>query len=369
VRELVLVGGGHSHVEVLRRFALDPLRDTRVTLVSPTRYTPYSGMLPGLVAGHYGYRDAHIDLEALARFAKAAFVVDSVVALDASAKMLRLETGREIGYDVASIDIGSTPVSAGIAGAEHAIPVKPVEDFLARLDRLEALALERRFVSVAVVGGGAAGVEVLLALQYRLAGRGRNVAFSVVADTPTILPGHRPGVRRIFERVLSERGVVVHTGSGAKRIDRSGIETADGTRIAADAVVLATGAAPAAWPRDAGLHVDGRGFVRVGETLQTVPHGDIFAAGDVASMDGHPRPKSGVYAVRQGPPLAANLRAAIDGRPLARFVPQKEALALISTGNRYAVASRGWLVLEGAWVWKWKDRIDRGFMARYRPKD
>jgi selenide, water dikinase len=369
VRELVLVGGGHSHVEVLRRFARDPLRDARVTLVSPTRYTPYSGMLPGLVAGHYRYRDAHIDLEALARFAKAAFVVDSVVALDASAKTLRLESGREIGYDVASIDVGSTPVCAGIAGAEHAIPVKPVEDFLARLDRLEALAVERRLVSVAVVGGGAAGVEVLLALQYRLAGRGRNAAFSVVADTPTILPGHRPRVRRIFERVLSERGVVVHTGSGAKRIDRSGIETADGTRIAADAVVLATGAAPAVWPRDAGLAVDGRGFIRVGETLQTVPHDDIFAAGDIASMDGHPRPKSGVYAVRQGPPLAANLRAAIDGRPLARFVPQKEALALISTGDRYAVASRGWLVLEGAWVWKWKDRIDRGFMARYRLKD
>jgi selenide,water dikinase len=365
VTELVLVGGGHSHVEVLRRFALDPLRDARVVLVSPARYTPYSGMLPGLVAGHYTFREAHIDLESLARFAKAAFLCDAVVALDPSRRRLQLASGREIAYDLASVDIGSTPARAGVAGAEHAIAVKPVEDFLARVDRLEALALEKRLASVAVIGGGAAGVEILLALQYRLSARGHRIEFSIVTDTPTILPGHRLRVRRIFERVLTERGVAVHAGTGARRIDRSGVETADGTHIAADATVLATSAAPATWPRDAGLAVDGRAFIRVGETLQSVSHSDVFAAGDIATIENHPRPKSGVYAVRQGPPLAENLLAAIEGRPLSRFVPQKEALALISTGDKYAVASRGPLVLEGAWIWKWKDRIDRGFMARY----
>jgi selenide,water dikinase len=365
MKELVLVGGGHSHVEVLRRFALDPVRGARVTLVSPTRYTPYSGMLPGLVAGHYAFGDAHIDLESLARFAKAAFVCDAVVALDPGSKRLRLQSGREVAYDLASIDIGSTPLRAGITGSEHAIAVKPVEDFLARLDRLEARAREERLAGVAVIGGGAAGIEILLALQHRLARNARPVAFSVVADTPTVLPGHRPRVRRIFARVLAERGVTVYAGAGARRIDRSGVETADGTRIAADAVVLATGAAPAAWPREAGLAVDARGFIRVGETLETLSHAGVFAAGDVASMENHPRPKSGVYAVRQGPPLAANLRAAAEGRPLSRFVPQREALALISTGDTYAVATRGPLVLEGAWVWRWKDHIDRKFMARY----
>ena len=365
VRELVLVGGGHSHVEVLRRFALDPPAGVRVVLVSPARYTPYSGMLPGLVAGHYAFRDAHIDLESLARFAKAAFLCDAAAALDPTAKTLRLASGRETAYDVASIDIGSTPVRAGIAGAKHAIAVKPVDAFLAHLDRLEALALEKRLGSIAVIGAGAAGVEILLALQYRLSRTGHRTAFSVVADTPAILPGHRPKVRRIFERVLAERGVTVYAGAGARRIDRDGVETADGTRIASDAVVLATGASPASWPRDAGLAVDAHGFIRVGGTLQTFSHPDVFAAGDIASMDDHPRPKSGVYAVRQGPPLAENLRAALAGRPLSRFVPQKDALALISTGDRYAIASRGPFVLEGAWVWKWKDRIDRGFMARY----
>lgn len=365
VKALALVGGGHSHVEVLRRFALDPPAAVRVVLVSPARYTPYSGMLPGLVAGHYAFRDSHIDLESLARFAKAAFLCDAVVALDPAQRRLRLASGREIGYDVASIDIGSTSVRAGIAGVERAISVKPVDAFLARLDRLEALALEKRLGSIAVIGAGAAGIEILLAMQHRFSRNGHRIAFGVVADTATILPGHRPRVRRIFERLLAERGVTVFAGAPATRIDAAGVETSDGTRVAGDAVVLATGAAPASWPRESGLAVDARGFIRVDESLQSVSHAGVFAAGDIASMDGHPRPKSGVYAVRQGPSLAANLRAVLAGRPLSRFVPQKEALALISTGDRYAVASRGPLVLEGAWVWKWKDRVDRGFMARY----
>ena len=366
MKELVLAGGGHSHVEVLRRFALDPPAGVRVVLVSPARYTPYSGMLPGLVAGHYAFRDAHIDLESLARSAKAAFLRDAVVALDPDAKTLRLESGREIGYDVASIDIGSTSARAGITGVERAIPVKPVDAFLAHLDRLEALALAKRLGSIAVIGAGAAGIEILLAMQYRLSRNGHRIAFGVVADTPTILPGHRPRVRRIFERLLAERGVTVFAGAPATRIDAAGVEIGDGTRVAADAVVLATGAAPARWPRESGLAVDARGFIRVDQSLQSVSHAGVFAAGDIASIDDHPRPKSGVYAVRQGPPLAENLRAALAGRPLSRIVPQKEALALISAGDRYAVASRGLLVLEGAWVWKWKDRVDRGFMARYR---
>jgi selenide,water dikinase len=366
MKQLLLVGGGHSHVEVLRRFAHAPLSDVRMTLVSPARYTPYSGMLPGLLAGHYGFRDAHIDLESIARFATAAFLVDRVVAMDASARKARLESGRELAYDVASIDIGSTPLRAGIAGAEHAIAVKPVEALLARLDRIEAAALETRLGGVAVVGAGAAGIEILLALQYRLSRQGRSVAFAAVADTPTILPDHAPRVRRIFERVLAERGVTVYTGAAATRIDRAGIETAGGRRIAADAVVLATGPGAAAWPRESGIAVDERGFIRVGETLQTIVHPEVFAAGDIASMDGHPRRKSGVYAVRHGPPLAANLRALLQGRSLTRFFPQTDALAIISTGDKYAVASRGPLALEGAWVWRWKDRIDRRFMARYR---
>jgi selenide,water dikinase len=133
-----------------------------------------------------------------------------------------------------------------------------------------------------------------------------------------------------------------------------------------DAALWATGAAPAAFLRETGLALDAGGFVEIDATLRSTSHPEVFAAGDVASMRGTPRPKSGVYAVRQGPPLARNLAAALAGGALAAYRPQREALALITTGERYAVATRGGLTLQGAWVWRWKDWIDRRFMARYR---
>lgn len=370
MKDLLLIGGGHSHVEVIRRFALQPANDVRITVVNPTTDTPYSGMLPGLIAGHYTFRQCHIDLPELAGSAGCRFVAAAINGLHADAKLAFCDTGEMLRYDVVSIDIGSIPATLGVAGAaRHGLKVKPTDRFLMEWDALLERARHNTLPSgfrILMAGGGAAGIEVLLAIRHRLTGAGfTSGCYSAVTDGDDVLTGHAERTRRFFRHVLRQRGIEVHLGQRIVEINRNGIGTSSGQRFAADLVIWATGAAPAGWPKACGLAVDRRGFIRVADTLQAIGRPEIFASGDVASMDGFVRPRSGVYAVRQGPPLAENLRRFVSGKSLLSYHPQRRALALISTGDRYAVASRGRWFARGAWVWRWKDWIDRRFMKRY----
>jgi selenide,water dikinase len=247
--------------------------------------------------------------------------------------------------------------------------VKPVEQFIPRWEDICARAVRGQAPRrIAMVGGGAAGVEVLLSMQYRLCRLAptSGTRFDLISDAESILPGHNRRVRRAFMRVLQRRAVTLHLGRAVRQVEEGILRLQGGEFIEADTIVWATGASAPAWPKAAGLAVDDRGFVRVNGRLQSVSHPQVFAAGDIASVEDHPRPKSGVYAVRAGPPLAQNLRRMLRGEPLVDWRPQPNALALISTGDRYAVASRGGLALEGKWAWHWKNGIDRRFMRRYR---
>lgn len=368
IKQLLLLGGGHTHLEVVRRFAAAPPDDTRVVLVSPERYTPYSGMLPGLVAGHYGFHDCHIDLERLCACARVHFIRSSVIAFDARRRRVGFADGTDADFDVVSFDIGSTPNVKTTPGAiEHAAPVKPVSAFLANWERFLATGpADFRAPVLAVVGAGAGGVELALAMEYRFRATGPGAAHvHLFTDTAHMLPAHQFGVRWRVERILQERKVHVHVLSRIVRVERGVLHRETGTAFASDFIVWATGASAPEWVGRSALMTDEHGFITVESSLRSVSHPCVFAAGDVASMIDHPRPKAGVYAVRQGPILAENLRRALANRPLAVYKPQKAALALISAGDRYAVASWNRIALEGAWVWRWKDRIDRRFTARY----
>ena len=366
-QRVLLVGGGHSHVEVLRRFALAPDARVVLTLVSPEPSMCYSGMLPGLVAGHYSSREAHIELPPLAMWAGARYVADRVIGLDLYTKMARLGSGEQEPFDIVSLDVGSTPDMRVPGAAQLALPVKPVAAFLPAWSQMQTEALSGGVRAIAVVGGGAGGVELLLAMHHRLSTvlRADAPRFALITDQPTLLPTHTPVVRARFGRILVERGAVLHLSSGATAVEPGTIVVTHGRRIAVDRIVWATAAAAAPWLAESGLACDDNGFVRIDDHLRSTSHPFVFAAGDCAAQLGHPRPKSGVFAVRQGPPLAANLRRAANELPLQKYVPQRHALALISTGDRHAIASRGPFVVEGDWVWRWKDRIDRAFMAKY----
>jgi selenide, water dikinase len=375
LRDIVLVGGGHSHVGVLKSFGMKPIPGVRLTLICTDMHTPYSGMLPGYVAGHYDYDAVHIDLSRLCVFAGARLFKDEVIGLDHANHKVLCRNRPPVPYDQLSINIGSTPQLSSVPGAaDHAVAVKPIQRFNDRwLTLLERVKSHAGKTTIAVVGAGAGGVELTLAMQYRLrnelVGLGRNpddLAFHLFTNIATILPTHNAGVRKRFETVLAQRGVVVHTNAAVNQVRAGSLQTAAGETLDADEIIWVTRAGGAAWLQQTGLALDSEGFIQVNDYLQTLTDPNIFAAGDIAHMVNYQLEKAGVFAVRQGPPLTENLRRSVEGTALQAYRPQTTWLALISTGDKYAVASRGWLGFAGAKVWQWKDWIDRRFMAKFQ---
>lgn len=361
MKELLLVGGGHSHLAVLKSFGDAPVPGASLALLSPHRHALYSGMVPGLIAGHYGLDDCRIDLAPLAGRAGARFLQDSAIGVDPVRREVVTAKGERLHYDILSLDVGSSVATPGRV-SKQALAVRPIESFLAAWERLRERASRNEIRRVAVVGGGAAGVEVLLAMRHRL---GTAADFALFSDSP-ILPGHDEDVRRRVARVLEARNVAIRVGQKVIAVRENELELEGGERIEAQASVWATGARAPSWISQSGLANAGAGFVAVSGTLQSTSHPDVFAAGDIASAGGAPLPKSGVFAVRQGPVLARNLRRALAGETLGAFKSPERSLALLSCGSRYAVASWGRLAFEGTWVWWWKDWIDRRFVGQYR---
>jgi len=364
---LVLVGGGHAHVHVLAALATRPFADTQVTLISPYSRQIYSGMLPGWIAGYYAIEDCALSLDALARRAGIRFVQTSCTALDLEARQLGCANGETIPFDYASIDTGPIANPGEPAGAaEHALAIRPIEGFVAAwpglLDRTRQTSHEFKLV---IVGDGAAAIELAFAVQTRFTAEGLSHArLTIVGGNHWPLAGFPFLLRHKAAKLLSEQGIAHAGNRRAVGLLPNHVQLEDGSQLAADAVLLATGAAAPPWPAACGLATDEAGFIRVNPILQSVSHPFVFAAGDVAAY-ADARPKSGVFAVRAGPPLAANLRANCEGLPMEPWQPQKRALYLLSTGRRHALAAWGGFSTSGAWVWRWKDGIDRRFIAQF----
>ena len=366
VKRLILAGGGHSHIEVLRRFANAPPVATELILVTPSPLLLYTGMWPGWIGGIYATEECTIDSERLALRAGAAFVPASVIGIDPATSTVQLDDGTQLEYDCLSLDVGATPPIHHVAGAtEHAIPVKPIKAFG---DWWISLLRDRaRPIRLGIVGGGVGGIEVAMAMHHRLAAGDESYGtVFVVTGSSDILPHQNARARRWISETLAESGIEVHTNSVVEAVEARSLRLVSGGKLEFDHLVLATGVAPPTWLKHSGLALDERGFIVVNSSLQSVSHANVFAAGDVASMQSHRLPKAGVYAVRQGPVLAENLRRALAGEPLRTYRPQRSALALIGTGERSAVAARGAFALKGNCVWRWKELIDRRFVARYR---
>ncbi|MBT9293226.1 FAD-dependent oxidoreductase [Prosthecodimorpha staleyi] len=373
---IVLVGGGHAHVQVMTRMAAAHRSGIPVTLIARDLDTPYSGMLPGLVAGLYRRDEIHIDLVRLAAATGTRLIHAAADGIDRAARRVHLQGHPPVAYDLLSIDVGITPDLSEMAGADrHAVAVKPIGGFLDRLETLRAEAARaggrRRIV---VVGGGAAGIELILALYSRLradaAAAGRDpdgFAFALVTGA-RLVPTLSAGIRRRVARALATRGIAVHGDARVVAIEPDRVVTAAGASIAADAVLVSTKARAPAWLAATGLALAPDGSIAVGPTLQSLTDPAILAAGDCAAMVASPREKAGVFAVRQGPILAENLIALAHGTPLRAYRPQHRFLVLIATGDGRAVGGRGpWPAFEGRWVWAWKDRIDRRFLRTFMP--
>lgn len=363
-RDLVLIGGGHTHALVLRRWGMDPLAGTRVTLINPAATSPYTGMLPGHVAGHYARGDLDIDLVRLAHFAGARIIFDTACGIDRQARQVHLAARAPVRYDIASIDIGAAAGLPDVEGfAAHAHSVKPLGPFAGAWQAfLGQAARSGARAACVVIGGGVAGVELALAMAHRLSGAGLAGASVTLLEARTGIlhdTGRRAG--RVLRRALSRNHVAVLEDARPARVHADRIDLADGRSLPADFIVSAAGARPYAWLGETGLAHTG-GFINVGPDLRTLSDPDIFAAGDCAHLTHAPRPKAGVYAVREAPVLFDNLRAALSGGRCRHYHPQTDYLRLVSAGARTAVGQWHSMTLSAPWVWKVKDHIDTQFM-------
>lgn len=357
--DLVLAGGGHAHVEVLRMLAMKPVPGLRVTLISRSRTAIYSGMVPGFVAGQYGLDEISVNLDRLCVLGGHRLIIGEITGLDPVAQEFSLAGRPALGFDSASINVGSAPDLSVLPGAtEHATPVKPIEGFARSFTALEERSDAGR---IAIVGGGAGGVELALALSSRFPQR----EFSLIDQHPTLLHRLPAAAGAWAARRLKARGVSLHLGEDVQAITAYGPQTK--AQIEADMTLLVTGSKAPDWIGRSGLACDEQGFVSVSDTLQSISHPAIFAAGDCADMQAFPREKAGVFAVRAGPGLARNLARHAQGQATQSIRMQARGLQLIGDGKGAAAALWGPFAtgLLGRLIFAWKDRIDRLWMARY----
>jgi selenide,water dikinase len=360
MKRVVLLGAGHAQLSVLAALATMRLPGAEVLLISASERLIYSGMVPGLIAGRYAVDDCSVALVPLAAAAGVQLLLGRAVALDAAARTVTLADGQRIGYDLLSLNTGAVQDRDRIPGArDNALFVRPIEAFVQFWSRTRALAADNA-LDVVVVGNGAAGVEIALAVQSAI---GEHCTLTLVSDGP-LLPNYSLAVRQLASAALERRGVQVLPGR-CTAVEPEHVLL--GTmRVACDVPIMAVGGDPPAWLAGSGLALDAAGFVRVGATLQSASHANVFAAGDLIARDDAPHPRSGVYAVRAGPVLAENLRRFAGGGILSAYKPQRRSLNLLALGDGRAIASWAGLSTQGRLMGLWKDRIDRGFVARWR---
>ena len=354
VRDVVLLGGGHSHVQVLKSWGMRPEPGVRLTLVSRDLESPYSGMLPGCIAGTYSVEDIHIKLAPLCVFADARFIQAAALSVDPQSQQILFADRPPLRYDVLSINTGAVPVSAL---QEDAVTVKPISEFLPKWQHvLENIQPSQ---TLAIVGAGAGGVELAMATRARL-----DAQVNIALVGACLMPGHNSSAQTQIATRLKHLGVSWHEGR-VLSADSHELCMQEGPPVAADYVLWVTEVCAPDWIREAGFLCDERGFLSVDQYLRSASHHNVFAAGDVAHLQGQERAKSGVYAVRAGPMLAENLRRAVKEIPLKAYRAQSSHLALIGDGRGYAIASRGSWASTGRHWWWLKDRIDRGFMRKF----
>ena len=368
-KKLVLVGGGHSHAIALREWGLNPLPNIDLTLISDVEQTPYSGMLPGHVAGIYSYKETHIDLVRLAQFAGAKFIGDRAIRIDTENNRVVCES-QQVEYDYLSLDIGSTPQTIDVAGAkEHVIPAKPVPVFLNAWYKLKQTAANLdQPLAIAIVGGGAGGVELALnmqaCLQEILPDR-HGLEIHLIHRGEQLLSGHNDWVSNRLTTIIRQRGIELHLQQEVIKVSADYLVCQSGLKIKSDRVFWVTQAAAPNWIEKSQLKTDKKGFILVDNTLRSLSHSNIFATGDIGTMTDYQRPKAGVFAVRQGQPLFNNWQNILMGEQLEEYQPQDKYLALIGTGDKKAIASWSSIGWRSFLFWKLKDYIDRKFMNQF----
>lgn len=356
---VVLVGGGHCHALFLKAWASDPLPGVQLTLISRDKLTPYSGMLPGYVAGHYSYEDIHIDLEKLCNWAGVQFLEREMKGIDLDTKSIQLDNYPDVPYDTLLLDTGSTPL-LNVPGSEsHTTPVKPVYSFIERWNEI----LDSQAKEIGVVGAGAGGYELVMAMAHKLKNRSASIHWFLRGRKPM---SDRPSkVGKLAIKFAKKAGIHIHYDFDVERVESGKLIARDGRTQQFERLLWCTAATAPEWPAQAGLELDSRGFIATNKYLQSQSHPNVFATGDIGTQIQTPNAKAGVFAVRQAPYLLYNVKAKINEEMMRAYRPQNDFLSLVSTGHKHAIGSRSGITFSGHWVWRLKHFIDQSFMNKF----
>ncbi|PCJ38560.1 MAG: pyridine nucleotide-disulfide oxidoreductase [Moraxellaceae bacterium] len=364
MKTIVLVGGGHAHLAVLLDLASRPIPDTKVILITPEPFQWYSGMLPGLIAGQYQPDECQIDLRPLVVRAGITLVLAEVMGMDADQHCVCLRDGTRIDYDMLSLDVGSSTDTSWLTVGKHPIiPLKPIDNFVQQWNTFLSQTSNAPSRHIAVVGAGAAGVEVACAVYHALNQPTSKTTISLIGTSSGLLPGHGKNVIKRIQGIIDHCGIDFYPYQAVAT--EEGLLLSSGTLLTADCVIAATGGIAHDWLQLSHLSLDQSGFISVDSTHRSLSHRNVFAVGDVCSRQDRYIARSGVHAVHAGPILAHNLRAITQGYPLKPYDAKTRSLYLLSCGGRHGVMSWGKFSASGTWVWHWKNHIDKKFIKRF----
>ncbi len=352
---LVLIGAGHAHVAVLADWIQHGLPCERATLLTPHAHLRYSGTVPGWIAGQYERDAGTVDVAALAKRAGVQWVQGMCSRIDPDANRIVTDGGSTIEFDCASIDTGGVGRANRILGHDsRLIDIRPIDRFVEKMVQMNIPA------RIAIVGGGAGGVELAFALRNT---SGPEVV-TLITGADGLLPGFAESVRnRVRAELVAQSVTLVETNA---RLEDGALHGCDQSLEPTDLIIAALGSAAPEWPRESGLACDAAGFIAVDQHQRSISHTHIFAVGDIASRQDRIVPHSGVHAVHAGPILATNLRKLMLGHePSASYTPCPTNLYLISTGDGSAIGSYGPLAAQGRWVAKLKHWIDKRWLSQY----
>ncbi len=368
---LVFIGGGHSHAIALKKIWKQTKHpDVQVTLISDVKYTPYSGMLPGLIAGYYSYEQAHINLEKLAQFANVKLVIDRVINIKPDQKQIICESGKIVNFDLLSIDIGSTPKKSTIEGAKlYATPAKPVPQLWHKWQQIIEICQNnpQSPVTISIIGGGAGGVELALNMHHRLINilASNQLTINLIHRGERILTNQNKWISNQLTQVLNNRQINLYLETEIEQVTKTQIISKQGIKIDSDYTFLVTQAQAPIWLIDNLISTDQNGFILVKDTLQSINYDYIFATGDIATMINYDRPKAGVFAVRQGKPLLRNLDKYLSSQSLSKYKPQQKYLNIIGTGDKKAIAMWGKIGYKSSILWYVKEWLDFSFINQF----
>ena len=363
--ELVLLGGGHANVQVLKSFGMRPIAGLRISLISDVINAPYSGMLPGFVAGEYSHDEMHINLVRLANFANARFINSKITSIDNVNRRIHCEGRPEISYDLISVNTGITPDFGDIKGArEHCIAVKPISHFLSHLPKVDATVTSPTD-TIAIIGSGAAGIELAFAFRARFNNKNIRPKIIIIGANDRFFPNLPKKCHISICKQCKQADIEVRLGEAAIEVSDKFVTLNSGFQLTAEQTFLVTGAKPSEWLKYSSLNLTSDGYIEVNSTYQSISDKRVFAGGDIAKIKHQPRPRSGVFAVRAGPILAKNLRLALNGLVLQPYQQQSRYLSLIMLSNGKVMATWDRIYIFAKWLWPVKKWIDQKFISNF----